>query len=778
MRVEGGRLLVAGRDAEALAREHGTPLFAFDVTNVAEQARALQHALARAGLTPHVRLALKAQRAPEVLRALRALGEPGSPQAVGVDACSPGEVAQALAHGFTAAEVSFTGTNVSERDLDVIGPAGVHVNLDLLSQIDRYGRRFPGRAVGLRLNPRGGVMRGHPESLYSGSRPTKFGIYEEDLERAVALAAGHGLSVDTVHVHLANGILTDDLPAYDAALEPVARMAEKLLDLGCPLVEVNAGGGLGTPLQSGEQPLDLDAYAQILASRFGGLGVAVGAEPGEYLTNLSGVLLAEVVTVEERLGTTFVGLDVGWNVWNDYYIYERRPAVVVAGRADAPLDRAATLAGHINEGNDLFGKTSPCRGARGRDRRAAFGRRLLPGHVDRPLHASAGRSSTSRPRLRPGPRLAVEQREGEGEVRAGQRRQQQTAGAAPRDPRATANNVNPTPPQKVSNNTRFSPGRIRASSRSGRAPGRHQVSPAGRGAANGPRGQPVAAHGPRRSTHAPGCRRWWPAAHLAGMTRSSTDARLGRRARGRRGRGWTAAGRRGRGWTPCAAAWPRSSPPASCPAPPPATSQKRPASPGPTRCREPRSVVVAATPRPLTRATLTVHGEPREVAVPPHYAGYHSVPDGLASGRRRGAGALRATPPRASSRRSRPSRPAPAWPATAATTSPTCPASAATSCWRRAPRTRRRLSTRPGASRSNWRAASAAAPACAPAPAAPSAPDRFLLQTDRCLTTHNESEDPFPDWVDPAWHHTRRRLPALPAGLPGERRRRAACRGA
>jgi len=82
-------------------------------------------------------------------------------------ACSPGEIAHALENGFASTEVSFTGTNVSERDLDVIGPAGVHVNLDLLSQVDRYGRRFPGRAVGPRLNPRGGVMRGSAESLRS-----------------------------------------------------------------------------------------------------------------------------------------------------------------------------------------------------------------------------------------------------------------------------------------------------------------------------------------------------------------------------------------------------------------------------------------------------------------------------------------------------------------------------------------------------------------------------------------------------------------------------------
>jgi diaminopimelate decarboxylase len=359
VRIEEGRLLVAGRDAEALAREHGTPLYAFDVTRVAEKARALRDALARAGLTPRVRLALKAQRSPEALAALRALGAPGSPGAVGIDACSPGEVLHALDNGFTAAEVSFTGTNVSERDLDVIAPAGVHVNLDLLTQIERYGRRCPGRAIGLRVNPRGGVMRGHEESLYSGARPTKFGIYEEDLGAALTVAQRHGLVIDTLHVHLANGMLDDELPAFDAALEPAARMADALLAAGCPLVEVNAGGGLGTPLHAGERPLDLDAYAGVLARRLGHLGVAVGAEPGEFLANESGVLLAEVVSVEERLGTTFVGLDVGWNVFNDAYVYGRRLLAIVPARADAARDRLSTLVGHINEGDDVFTAAEP-----------------------------------------------------------------------------------------------------------------------------------------------------------------------------------------------------------------------------------------------------------------------------------------------------------------------------------------------------------------------------------------------------------------------------------
>jgi diaminopimelate decarboxylase len=235
----------------------------------------------------------------------------------------------------------------------------VHLNVDLLSQLDRVGRRCRGRGVGLRLNPRAGVMRGHAASLYSDTRPTKFGIYEEDLPRALALAARHGLSIDTAHVHLANGMLDDELPAFDAALGEFERMVRLLLEAGCPLTEVNVGGGLGTPRYAGERPLDLDAYAGVVARHFGDLDVALGVEPGEYLTNESAVLLSEVVTVESRLGEGFVGLDCGWNVMNERHIYGHEIEFVVCGRADAPRRGSTTVAGHINEGDDLFAEHVP-----------------------------------------------------------------------------------------------------------------------------------------------------------------------------------------------------------------------------------------------------------------------------------------------------------------------------------------------------------------------------------------------------------------------------------
>jgi epoxyqueuosine reductase len=167
---------------------------------------------------------------------------------------------------------------------------------------------------------------------------------------------------------------------------------------------------------------------------------------------------------------------------------------------------------------------------------------------------------------------------------------------------------------------------------------------------------------------------------------------------------------------------------------------------------EARSVVVAATPRPLTRATLTVDGEPRDVVVPPHYAGYRTVPDGLAAALGEalapsGHKAARFEPPLKS----------------------------LAACAGLAGYGRNNVAYVPGLG-SYLMLAACASDAPPPPDAAwgepaqldrcercsaclrscPSGairPDRFLLQTDRCLTALNEDEAPFPDWVDPAWHH-------------------------
>jgi diaminopimelate decarboxylase len=353
--VRDGRLMIAGRDAEGLAREHGTPTYVYDLARIQEQAVGLSDALSGAGLRGVIRFALKAQREPDVIRSLRER----CPW-VGLDVCSPGEVEWALKYGWSPEEISYTGTNLSDRDLEAVLHAGVHVNVDLLSQLERYGRRAPGSSVGLRVNPRIGASHaGGTATHYTGDRPTKFGIYAEQLDDAVAIAGRHGLTIDTVHVHVGDGYLNDGVGVYSETLRRVAEMTGHLQAAGAQIREVNTGGGLGVPVRAGDERLDLAAWASIAAEHLGPLGVEVGTEPGDYLVKECGVLLAEVVTVEDRDGVSFAGVDAGWNQAPDHFIYGELLDVVLCRAADAQPDRPVTVGGNINEGNDLFAEDLP-----------------------------------------------------------------------------------------------------------------------------------------------------------------------------------------------------------------------------------------------------------------------------------------------------------------------------------------------------------------------------------------------------------------------------------
>jgi diaminopimelate decarboxylase len=351
LEVRDGRLVVAGRDAEQVARSHGTPVFVHDLASVREQAERLREAMAAVGAPTRIRFALKAQRDPAFLRFLRE-----AVPFVGMDVCSPGEAELALDHGWAPEEISYTGTNVSDADLDRLVPTGVHLNADLLSQLERFGRRAPDRRVGIRVNPGIGASHlGGAETKYAGSRPTKFGIFPDQLEAAVEIARRHDLTIDTVHYHTGYLYMTESIPIVEEAAARVAGMVRTLRDLGCPIEEVNTGGGLGVRFREHVTGLDVDAWAAALGRSLGDLGTTIATEPGEFIAKHMATLLAEVITVEDRgQGHVFVGLDAGWSTANESFVYKIPFQPIVCRAADAPADRTYTLAGHINEGDDLW----------------------------------------------------------------------------------------------------------------------------------------------------------------------------------------------------------------------------------------------------------------------------------------------------------------------------------------------------------------------------------------------------------------------------------------
>lgn len=339
-----GRLQLGGRELATFAEQMGTPTFVYHAARVRANLERLRAALDKEGVSHDAFYAIKANRCAPLVTYLKLLGR------CGIDVCSPAELLYALRFGFEESEISYTGTSVSDSDLDCLQrhPA-VHINCDSLSSIRRLGKRCPGRRIGIRVNPELGV--GYNDKLrYGGAKATKFGIYRDRFEEAVELARSLGLSVEVIHFHCGCGYVGGAVEVLDQVLERVGI----LLDAHPKIRTVNIGGGLGRRLVEADVDIDLERWAAIIARHLGRRGVRVQFEPGDYLVKDAGVLLVSINTVEEKGGTRFVGVDAGLNIVNHLAYYQTPVIATPLVRAAGVRLERVTIAGNINEAIDLL----------------------------------------------------------------------------------------------------------------------------------------------------------------------------------------------------------------------------------------------------------------------------------------------------------------------------------------------------------------------------------------------------------------------------------------
>lgn len=331
--------------ASEIAVQAGKPVFVYDAQRIQENLSHLHCSLEQQGVRHRILFAMKANRYLPILTLLKLSG------ICGVDVCSGYEVLLARQAGFCEEEVSFTGTAVSDADLDILQRhPKVWVNCDSVNMIGRLGSRCPGRAIGLRMNPNIGV--GYNQSLeYAGNGTTKFGIYREQFEQALIAVEQSGLRVTGLHIHCGCGYLTPQLPFLQHALE---RLADFMAHLPT-LRYVNIGGGMGVPLVARDQPLDLRQWSDIIARSFAHHDVEVWTEPGEYLVKDSGLLILQVTMVEKKLDTLYVGVNGGYNLYHEQMLFGIPTHIVPCRQPTAAESwQRVTIAGNINEAGDIW----------------------------------------------------------------------------------------------------------------------------------------------------------------------------------------------------------------------------------------------------------------------------------------------------------------------------------------------------------------------------------------------------------------------------------------
>lgn len=342
-----GRLTFAGRDVADFAAAFDEPVFLHDGDRALANLDRVGAALAGRGLRHRVYFAMKANRFRPLLCHMRAGG------VFGLDVCSAEELREALACGFAPERISFTAHGLTDAAAALLAafPAIV-ANLDTISAIRRLGRLAPGREIGLRLNPGVGVAYRDSELLaYSGASVSKFGIYPEHLDAAIACARDHGLTVTALHCHAGCGVLTPQLDAYARVLAAVAAGLDRLPDVRL----VNLGGGLGVPHRDDDAALDLARWADLIAATFARRDVEIAVEPGDYAVKDAGFLVLRVNYVEEKRGVRFVGLDGGFNLAIEPAFYGLACVPLPCLPRPGPL-RPTTLAGNINEALDIWAR--------------------------------------------------------------------------------------------------------------------------------------------------------------------------------------------------------------------------------------------------------------------------------------------------------------------------------------------------------------------------------------------------------------------------------------
>lgn len=345
MRIENGRLLLGGLAADELVTRFGSPLFVMEEEVLRARARLLQ------GAFPGDRVRIfYAGKANPNLRIWKLMGGLG----IGLDCCSPGEVFLALRAGFEPSRISFTGTALTDDEMRYLHETGVAVNLDAISQLERYGRIAPGASIGIRINPNIGA--GSHEHCTTGGSRSKLGIPIAYAGEARAAAKRAGLKLRALHVHTGSGGLD---------LAPMVETARTMFELARSFPDeleiLDLGGGLGVPHAPGEAEFPLESYAAEVLSLLRGWEAETGRtlqlfiEPGQFLACEAGWLLTRVVIVKPTPGgTTFAILDSNFNHYLGTALYKSYHEFHAVTRMDAPRSCEYELVGNLCNTGDTF----------------------------------------------------------------------------------------------------------------------------------------------------------------------------------------------------------------------------------------------------------------------------------------------------------------------------------------------------------------------------------------------------------------------------------------
>ena len=329
--------------ARSIADQFGSPVYVYDQAILLANAAAALNFPNAYGLT--VRYAMKAAPSAAILQLFNNAG-------LHIDASSGYEVRRAIAAGYAPSAISLSAQELPS-DFAKLYELGISINACSLNQLERFGRAFPGRSIGLRFNP--GSGSGGNNRTNVGGPASSFGIWHEWIDQAQALADRYQLTVSRIHTHIGSG-------SDPAVWQKISVMSLDLVRQFPTVNTLNLGGGYKVARMPNEIATDLQACGEPVAEKFREFAAETGREihleiePGTYLLANAGALLSVVQDIVSTgaNGYEFLKLNTGMTELLRPSIYgSQHPIYILQSEATAEICDYM-IAGHCCESGDIL----------------------------------------------------------------------------------------------------------------------------------------------------------------------------------------------------------------------------------------------------------------------------------------------------------------------------------------------------------------------------------------------------------------------------------------
>ncbi len=285
------------------ADEFGTPLYVYHAEKIKEQYGKLTSAFSI--LDTKFFYASKALTNINILRYVKEIG-------CNIDCSSINEVKLALHAGFEPQRILYTSNGIAFDEIEEAVAAGVHINIDSLSNLEKFGRKYGhSYPVGIRIRPN--IMAGGNLKISTGHEGSKFGIPVNQSDKIEEIVKQNNLFIRTLHIHTGSDI--KDADVFVKGIEVLFEMIPHFPELEV----IDLGGGFKVPYKPDEKETDVNLLAQKIKETFdthpvvGNKKFQLWFEPGKFMVSQCGYLLTQVTVLKDTGTNVFAAVNSGLN---------------------------------------------------------------------------------------------------------------------------------------------------------------------------------------------------------------------------------------------------------------------------------------------------------------------------------------------------------------------------------------------------------------------------------------------------------------------------------